>query len=160
MSTVVVEETLRSASATERLGARVARAVRAPLVLLLHGDLGMGKTTFTRGLVTALSGGRDVVVQSPTFALARTYPTAPVVNHLDLYRLDEGSLRGGHGLEELGLLDLLQDPGALSLVEWPRDLTVPGVPCGTLTLATHGKGRRARLELPAGAVAHADALAP
>lgn len=156
----VVEATLRGAGATEAFGARVARAVKPPLIILLEGDLGMGKTTFARGFVRALPGGARVTVQSPTFALARSYPTQPVVHHLDLYRLEQGSLAGGHGLEALGLLDMLEDPDALSLVEWPRGLTVPGVLCARLRFNSSGTWRRVELTVPAAAVLSAAALHP
>jgi len=89
---------------------------RLPLVVTLSGDLGAGKTTFAKGFVAALAGGADVVVQSPTFALARTYPTTPPVHHLDLYRLHEQSDPRG-ALVDLGLLDLVFD--GVTLVEWP-----------------------------------------
>lgn len=150
---ILVEEVLRSGAATERLGARVARAVRPPLVLLLDGDLGAGKTTFSRGFVRALAGGAQVIVQSPTFALARSYPTNPPVHHLDLYRLEDGS-----GLAELGLLDLLEDERAFSLVEWPRNLALPALRVGRVKLETAGKGRRVRLEVPEEAVVDRNAL--
>lgn len=145
----VVTIVLGSARATEALGARLARALTPPAVVLLDGDLGAGKTTLTRGFVRALPGGDAVLVQSPTFALARTYPTTPVVHHLDLYRLDDDG-----ALDALGLRDLLDDPVAVSLVEWPRAL-----PAGDRTVRVHldnpdEQGRTATIVLPA-AFAHA-----
>jgi tRNA threonylcarbamoyl adenosine modification protein YjeE len=117
---------------TAALAARVAAAVcgavdvdpafaalwptpRTPLVLTLQGTLGAGKTTFVRSLVAALPGGVDVVVQSPTFALLRTYATTPAVHHMDLYRLVdvEGAARAAR---DLGLLDEIH---GLAVVEWP-----------------------------------------
>lgn len=112
--------------ATEEFAGRAARGevvdVTAPVVVTLRGDLGAGKTTFVRGFVRALSGSDDVVVQSPTFALARTYPTTPPVHHLDLYRLVDqpGAERA---LVDLGLFDLVED--GVSLVEWPLDVRWP-----------------------------------
>jgi tRNA threonylcarbamoyladenosine biosynthesis protein TsaE len=106
---------------TEAFAAELARTLQ-PCVLLLEGELGAGKTTFTRGFVSALPGGAGVTVQSPTFALARTYPTTPPVHHLDLYRLDAGVERA---LIELGLMEMLTDDAAFALVEWPRDLVLP-----------------------------------
>ena len=52
-------------------------ALGAPLVIALNGPLGAGKTAFVRGLVHGLPGGETLRVQSPTFALARTYATTP-----------------------------------------------------------------------------------
>jgi len=146
---IVVEEILDDADATERFAASIAVRLKPPLVLLLEGPLGAGKTTFARGFVRALPGGDRVMVQSPTFALARTYKTTPPVHHLDLYRL-ESPLLGGRALEELGLLDQLEDGISISLVEWPRDLSLPGVPTGRVRLEEHSSGRRIRLELPDG----------
>jgi tRNA threonylcarbamoyladenosine biosynthesis protein TsaE len=155
---IVVEQALRGPGATERFAAALARALRPPLLILLEGDLGAGKTTFVRGFVRALEGGSRVTVQSPTFALARTYATTPPVHHLDLYRFDQGSLADGRGLEELGLLDMLEDRGAISLVEWPRDLSLRGVPCARVRLSEKGKGRAVRAEIPAASVVDTAAL--
>jgi tRNA threonylcarbamoyladenosine biosynthesis protein TsaE len=106
---------------TEAFAAELARKLK-PCVILLEGELGAGKTTFVRGFVSALGSG--VVVQSPTFALARTYPTTPPVHHLDLYRLETGVERA---LIELGLMEMLTDENAFALVEWPRDLAMAAV---------------------------------
>ena len=61
------------------------------------------------------------MVQSPTYALARSYRCTPVVHHLDLYRLGEGPAATG-AVEELGLVDLVTDAAAHALVEWPRGI--------------------------------------
>ncbi len=139
------ERTTASDAETEAFAAELARRVRAPLVFRLEGELGAGKTTFVRGFVGALPGGASVVVQSPTFALARTYATQPRVHHLDLYRLQSAA-----GLEELGLLELLDDAAAFSFVEWPRDLAL-SVPCAFVRLTSVGgapDARRVEIELP------------
>jgi tRNA threonylcarbamoyl adenosine modification protein YjeE len=117
--TVVVETA--SARRTEALAAKLARALTPPAMILLDGELGAGKTTFARGFVRALEGGKSVVVQSPTFALARTYATTPPVHHLDLYRLDDAGALGS-----LGLSELFDDESAFCLIEWPRDLVADG----------------------------------
>jgi tRNA threonylcarbamoyladenosine biosynthesis protein TsaE len=117
------ERVTSSEEETEAFAAELARTLK-PCVLLLEGELGAGKTTFTRGFVSALPGGAGVTVQSPTFALARTYPTTPPVHHLDLYRLETGVERA---LIELGLMEMLTDENAFALVEWPRDLQLKAV---------------------------------
>jgi tRNA threonylcarbamoyladenosine biosynthesis protein TsaE len=104
---------LADEAATRTLGADLARALPDGGVLLLHGDLGTGKTTLARGFLQAL--GHDGPVRSPTYTLLEPYalPRGPVY-HLDLYRLaDAGEL------DFLGLRDL-DDPGAVFLVEWPE----------------------------------------
>lgn len=113
MTTIAVKTT--SATATRRLGERVARTLVPPAMLVLEGPLGSGKTTFVQGLVSALPGGSNLRVQSPTFALARTYPTKPPVHHLDLYRLEEEL-----AARDLGLLDQVADEDAFACVEWPE----------------------------------------
>lgn len=134
-----------SSEDTEALAAELAKGLKAPLVVFLEGELGAGKTTFVRGFVRALPGGESVAVQSPTFALARSYPTTPPVHHLDLYRLPDRD-----SLEELGLLELLLDERALCLVEWPGALSLP-VPWMRVRLnAVEGKPeeRSVEVELP------------
>ena len=51
--------------------------------ILFYGDLGSGKTTFTRGLIEALPGGENAEVSSPSFTLCNSYPTTPSVIHCD-----------------------------------------------------------------------------
>lgn len=98
--------------AMARLGALVARQLRAGDLVVLSGELGAGKTTFTRGLGEEL--GVRGAVTSPTFVLARTHPAdpAPLV-HVDAYRL-------GSALE---LDDLDIDYAAsIVVVEWGAGL--------------------------------------
>jgi tRNA threonylcarbamoyl adenosine modification protein YjeE len=105
----VIELVVATPEDMEALGARVASRLRAGDVLALNGELGAGKTTFTRGLGAAL--GVRGTVASPTFVLARTHPRAggaPLV-HMDAYRL-------GGGLE-LDDLDVDVD-GSIVVVEW------------------------------------------
>jgi tRNA threonylcarbamoyladenosine biosynthesis protein TsaE len=83
----VIELTVPTPEAMERLGATIAHQLDAGDLVLLNGELGAGKTTLTRGLGAAL--GVRGAVTSPTFVLARTHPRlsgAPLV-HVDAYRL-------------------------------------------------------------------------
>ena len=97
----------------EALGARVARFLRAGDVVCLTGELGAGKTTFSRGL------GRELAVRgavtSPTFVVARTHPRVDDVPfvHVDAYRLGSAS--------ELADLDIDWDR-SISVVEWGRGM--------------------------------------
>jgi tRNA threonylcarbamoyladenosine biosynthesis protein TsaE len=105
------------AAATEALGAALAASFAAEparaVVVLLHGDLGAGKTTLARGLLRAM--GVSSGIRSPTFALLEPYETSHArVVHVDLYRLTSGD-----DLEALGLADY-DEGGALWLVEWPE----------------------------------------
>jgi tRNA threonylcarbamoyladenosine biosynthesis protein TsaE len=106
----------RSAAETEAQGARFARARPRSADLFaaiyLSGDLGAGKTTWTRGFLAAC--GVTAVVRSPTYTLLELYDLGSVhALHLDLYRLQDES-----ELEALGLRDWAQ-PGYLWLIEWP-----------------------------------------
>jgi tRNA threonylcarbamoyladenosine biosynthesis protein TsaE len=110
-----LEIELATSEATERLGARVARLLKAGDAVLLRGELGAGKSTFARGLVRALTTP-DEDVPSPTFTLVQAYegPDFPIA-HLDLYRLS-----GPDEVYELGFDEALEE-GAV-LVEWPQRL--------------------------------------
>src|SRR5262245_41809698 len=97
---------------TAGIAAAVAATVRAGDVVLLAGDLGAGKTTFTKGLAAAL--GYPDTVTSPTFTLVHTYAGGRLtVHHADVYRLD----RTGEVLD-LALSELLDERNAVVVVEW------------------------------------------
>lgn len=132
--------TLRSEEETVALGARLGRRLKAGVLVLLRGELGAGKTTFTRGL--ARGAGCRGRVSSPTFALAHRYRGPRLtVHHLDLYRVAEGADA------ELGLDELLADPRGALVVEWP-DATGGRWPKDRVevTLSHAPSGRRAVLK--------------
>ncbi len=91
---------------------KFASVLEVPLVIWLEGDLGAGKTTFTRALIHAL--GYKGRVKSPTYGLLEQYQFGGLqAIHLDLYRIsDPGEL------EFLGLEDLM-DQKSIVLIEWP-----------------------------------------
>lgn len=101
-----------SPSATRTVAAAVAAETRRGDLLILSGDLGAGKTVFTKGLAEAL--GVDETVTSPTFTLLRSYATKRsfTLHHVDAYRLDRFA-----ELDDLGLRELLDD-GDVVVVEW------------------------------------------
>ncbi len=99
-------------AATQKLGAAVARLLRVGDVVALWGELGAGKTTLARAVITAL--GYSGEVPSPTFTLVQTYDLSPAaVWHFDLYRLDDPE-----EVIELGLEEAQAE--AISLIEWPE----------------------------------------
>lgn len=109
---------LKDAEDTVEFGRMLSEAMSASPVrsLYLFADLGGGKTTLTRGFVSALPGGENAEVASPSFTLCNIYPTRPEVLHADLYRLSEGASMP----EEME--DLMEDGNALLVLEWPEFL--------------------------------------
>jgi tRNA threonylcarbamoyladenosine biosynthesis protein TsaE len=104
---------------TEALARRVGETIDDRAVLLLVGDLGAGKTLFTRGLAAGLGIDPDEV-SSPTFALVNRYDGGRLrLYHLDLYRLDETTApEAAYGL---GLEEML-DERAVVAIEWAERL--------------------------------------
>ena len=72
-------------AALAAIAANLAPALRPGDIIALSGDLGAGKTTFARGILRGLGWAGEV--PSPSFTLVQTYPTDPVLWHVDLYRL-------------------------------------------------------------------------
>lgn len=96
----------------ERIGCRLARALRPGDLVLLFGPLGAGKTTLVRAIARALEVTDPV--RSPSFTIANIYAGPVTVQHLDLYRLDEIEDDDALALEEY------LRPDAITLVEWPE----------------------------------------
>jgi tRNA threonylcarbamoyladenosine biosynthesis protein TsaE len=103
----------RSENGTLALGEMITELLRAPKLVVLRGDLGMGKTTLVRGMAAAL-GAPAEDVSSPTFTLVHEYKGRKTrLIHLDLYRLEEE-----REVEGIGLWEMADAPDALVLVEW------------------------------------------
>ncbi|HWA84619.1 MAG TPA: tRNA (adenosine(37)-N6)-threonylcarbamoyltransferase complex ATPase subunit type 1 TsaE [Opitutus sp.] len=118
--------TTASADETRTLAAELARALPPDCTLALHGDLGVGKTTFVQGLAHGF--GIAGPVTSPTFNIY-TVHHAPgrLLVHLDAYRLDSASQAGALLIE-----DFLVPPWCLA-VEWPEKIAT-FLPAGALHL--------------------------
>jgi len=120
--------------------------LRRPCVVLLEGDLGAGKTQFVNWFLQAL--GAPQVGASPTFAIHHSYATpSGVVDHLDLYRLQDDS-----ELESCGFWDLLAQPKALLFVEWANRLPDDVWPkdwrrIRLVLLKQQGEGRQVSVEI-------------
>jgi tRNA threonylcarbamoyl adenosine modification protein YjeE len=108
--TALVSLEVASPAGTADLGARLARLLEPGDVVLLHGELGAGKTTLVKAVVAALGSAEEVT--SPTFTLLRTYATRPVVAHVDCWRLEQL-----HEVFDLGLEEIL-DEGGVAFIEW------------------------------------------
>lgn len=107
-----------SSDETIELGREIGRSLTPPVLILLSGDLGAGKTTLTKGIVCGIGAANEDEVTSPTFTLVHKYEGSSRVYHVDLYRIE-----GSHDLETLGLEDLFNEP-AVVIVEWPEKLTL------------------------------------
>ncbi len=103
----------RSEKGTLALGELLRELLPAPKLVVLRGDLGMGKTTLVRGMAEAL-GADAREVTSPTFTLVHAYQGRKTrLIHLDLYRLEEE-----REIEGIGLWEMAEDADALVMVEW------------------------------------------
>lgn len=107
-----------SSDETIARGREIGAGLKPPILILLSGELGAGKTTLTKGLVTGLGAAREEDVTSPTFTLVHKYQGRSRVYHVDLYRIS-----GFHDLETLGLEDLFSEE-AIVIVEWPDRLAL------------------------------------
>lgn len=92
---------------------KLAKSLSPGTVLCLEGQLGSGKTTFIKGLAEGLGLKHPEQVKSPTFVLMHIYKSKIPLYHFDCYRLD--SLEE---LENIGFVDFVNDPQAISCVEW------------------------------------------
>lgn len=119
---------------TFALGKRVAGSLQPGTFVLLHGDLGAGKTAFVRGMAAGLGGSPDDV-SSPTFVLIQQYKGRLPLVHVDLYRLDSAAAVDDLGLEELA-------SGAVMAIEWAERL--PRVLDGSLTVKIEDLGGDSR----------------
>ena len=120
---------------TEQLGRLLAQLHPAPAVIYLSGELGAGKTTFSRGFIQAC--GHRGAVKSPTYTLIEPYEFPSLkVYHLDLYRLNDPG-----ELEFLGLEDLLAQ-GGVCLIEWPERAGSQLPPADLTISLQHANGAR------------------
>ena len=117
--------TTRSAEETRSLATELGAALSPGSVLALHGDLGVGKTTFVQGLARGLgiTGG----VTSPTFNIFTLHRGETNLLHLDAYRLESA-----REVEDLLIEDFMEPPWCLA-VEWPEKVAT-WLPVGALHL--------------------------
>ena len=97
-----------SVDETQKIAYIIGQNIKKGMVLTLEGDLGAGKTTFTKGLAKGLEIKRNV--NSPTFTIIKEYQGRLPLYHMDVYRLESGA-------DEIGLDDYLFGEG-VCVVEW------------------------------------------
>ncbi len=116
---------------TRLLAGAIAGLVDDGDLLVLVGDLGAGKTAFTQGFAAAL--GVDVPITSPTFTLANRYEGRLIVNHLDVYRLEDLA-----EARDLAIPEMLEQ--GVTLIEW-GSMILPALPADRLDVSiTFGDG--------------------
>jgi len=134
----VTEEVItHSAEETIAWGRKLAERLQAPLLVLLTGELGTGKTTLTKGIVAGLHAAREDEVTSPTFTLIHEYGSGKKVFHGDLYRIESF-----HDFETLGLEDVFAQP-AIVILEWSEKFPLKA-PWPQLRIRLEHLGRDAR----------------
>ena len=118
---------LYSAEAMKDFGARIGALLRGGEVIELVGDIGAGKTTFTKGLAKGL--GIDEDIQSPTFTISRVYdsPKGIRLGHYDFYRLAEP------GIMRAELDEAVHEPTNVTVIEW-AEVVSDVLPSDTLRL--------------------------
>jgi tRNA threonylcarbamoyladenosine biosynthesis protein TsaE len=113
-----VEYITHSADETISLGRELAATLKDLPMVILHGDLGVGKTTLVKGIAEGLNAATQDEVTSPTFTLIHEYRGPDVtLYHVDLYRIETQ-----RELDTLGLDELFADDGNLVLIEWGEKL--------------------------------------
>lgn len=133
-------------SATLKLAGLFAKYVKPGLVIALCGDLGTGKTTFTRGLASQM-GVAEELVNSPTYLLQQDYltPFGLIIHHFDAYRLEDPE-----HFEMLGVGETFDSEG-VSIVEW-ADRVPDSIPSSAwwlfLSHNPDGMGRMAQFRVP------------
>lgn len=109
---MLVSFTSSSPQDTMAVAKKLAPIVTPGIVFGLVGDLGAGKTVFTKGFVQAMGGDSDQV-RSPTFTLMNIYEASLPIYHFDLYRLESID-----DLESIGFSEFARGEG-ISIIEWP-----------------------------------------
>lgn len=139
MQTTQLTAFLPDEAATLEFAGKLARVVGDTAIIYLHGQLGAGKTTFSRGFMRGL--GHAGVVKSPTYTLVEPYQFEGFsLFHFDLYRVNDP-----HELEFIGIRDYFI-PHAICLIEWPEYgsefLPAPDLSC---YLEPYQEGREIKL---------------
>lgn len=104
----------KSISDTYYFADKLAKTLKGGEIITLNGDLGAGKTTFTKGIAKALGINQNSVT-SPTFTIMKGYEGTLKLYHFDMYRIEKAE-----ELTELGLEEVLNDPSGVCVIEWNK----------------------------------------
>lgn len=138
----------KSAEETQKLAERLAGHLFPNAVIRLEGDLGAGKTTFTKGLARGL--GIDRVIKSPTYTLIREYEQEPLsLYHMDLYRLEDSNLDGTGVTEYFNY-------GGVVVIEWGSMVDQADLPQDYLLVELAGSGDEREIRLTGHGSVYAD----
>lgn len=121
---------------TLKIGKLIGRCLDAPLLILLQGDLGAGKTVLARGIARGLGVATRTPITSPTFTLMNHYPAGLDLYHFDLYRLS-----GPEDLIDIGFDEYAFGDG-VALVEWPEKLENPDIAGVWIDISRISEGQR------------------
>ena len=126
-----------SSDAMQQLGAKIGALVRGGETIELVGDIGAGKTTFTKGLASGM--GIDEDIQSPTFTISRVYeaPNGLVLAHYDFYRLNDP------GIMRAELDESVHDAGTVTVIEW-AEVVADVLPADTLRIVIRSTSEESR----------------
>lgn len=112
----------RSFEETREIAKEFVSILKPGDLVLLHGDLGAGKTSFAQGIALGLGIKNRII--SPTFVIHRSYLVEKnkinILNHLDLYRINDGA-----GIDGLGINEIVEDSNSLTIIEWPEKINLP-----------------------------------
>ncbi len=125
-----------SLAETNDLAIKFAHKLKKGDTVLLNGDLGAGKTTFTQCVFRAL--GVKEVVNSPTFAILKTYHGKYTLHHFDTYRISTEEAI------ESGFDEILDDRDSIIFIEWSENIT-PLIPKKTITVNIKSIGETERV---------------
>ena len=133
-----MERSVTSADAMKALGAQIGALVAGGEVIELVGDIGAGKTTFTKGLASAMGINDDI--QSPTFTISRVYdaPSGIRLAHYDFYRLSEP------GILRAELDEAVHDSSTVTVIEWAA-VVADVLPADTLRIVLTATGENDRV---------------
>jgi tRNA threonylcarbamoyladenosine biosynthesis protein TsaE len=127
-----------SAEETKLWGQNLANQIKAGQVLAFIGDLGVGKTTLIKGLVSTLNNISEEQITSPTFNYLNIYPGTHPIYHFDLYRI-----QGTEHFLNMGFDEYLYTKDGVTLIEWSEKIT-PLLPSKTWVVHILSSSENAR----------------